>query len=194
MALELSFVTSMTVDGKVMTFQETTGEYNAVSNTTGWGAPNPLVGDATVATVEIIKPGDTTVYSINILASFPSNDTSTAWGITMADLGGTADDVFPDGVYDITYKVTALAVDYQVSRYNFAYANVKCCVQKMFANLTISGCSGCDTTAADKAITAYAYFKALLSASVCGELEEAASLLAYINKLCSGSTDCTNCN
>lgn len=124
MALSLSFSHAERVDNKVLTITDTSGIYHAVTNPTGWGAPNTAVGDidGVAVTLELdititTSDGTVTVYdTINLVTEFGPfvtvNDLVFAIDCSkLLDGGtalGTANDELPDGVYDITYSCNAI--------------------------------------------------------------------------------------
>ena len=120
MALTLNFTVTERGDNKLLTVTDTTGVYNGVTNLTGWGAPNPAVTDVDATpdtlTLDIVFTG-----SDGSVTSYDTVELYTEFGpfTTVADLVfpldctmllddgvaiGTADDEFPDGLYQITYS------------------------------------------------------------------------------------------
>ena len=121
MALALSFSVTERNDNKLLTVTDNVGVYDAVTNTDGWGAPNPLVTgiDGVTHTLELditvtISDGTATTYdTIDLFTTFAplgfTDVTDLTFPLTCAMLvdGGTAlgssSDEFPDGLYTITY-------------------------------------------------------------------------------------------
>ena len=92
------------------TVEDTTGQYNATTNPTGYDAPNIDIADVTAAVIDVTKYGTSTTYSINASPTFPTLTAGTTVTIANTDLGLTATDVIPDGVYLIDYYITAIYV------------------------------------------------------------------------------------
>lgn len=93
MALELSINVSLSSNGKTMTFTETTGAYNIGTNPKGWGSPNVLLADASLATLDISTPNGTTktlfytkgqFYGPAFQTNFPADTETTTFSITKA--------------------------------------------------------------------------------------------------------------
>lgn len=124
MALSLSFSTTERIDNKVITITDTSGIYHAVTNPTGWGAPNTAVTDidGVAVTLTLIiqittSDGTITLYDpINLFTGFGPfvtvNDLVFAIDCSkLFDSGtplGTSNDELPDGVYDIVYSCNAV--------------------------------------------------------------------------------------
>lgn len=115
MALTLAFSVAEQGDNKLITITDSTG-----TSATGWGGANPAVGaiatgDLLLTIVITTSDGTETSYTAVDLYDefgpfaattdlvFPlSCDMLVSGGIAL----GTADDVFPDGVYDMKYEWT----------------------------------------------------------------------------------------
>lgn len=134
MALELNMSEIQSNDNVTIQITDTAGDYDAGSNTTGWGSPNPAVTD-------IVGSSTTTVGKYHLKLDFtvytPSNTDGTAY--TQIDLydefgpfastddlvyaltpdklvySGTAmgdsTDQFDDGWYEVTYTITNASDD-----------------------------------------------------------------------------------
>jgi len=119
MVLSLSFSVEERNDNKIITVTDSTGVYDALTNTGGWGAPNPEVTDIDGSnhTLEMII---TITTSDNVEVEYDPIDLFTEFGpfTTTADLVfeldcsmlligtealGTTDTEFPDGIYEVVY-------------------------------------------------------------------------------------------
>lgn len=138
MAVSLDFSYLQSNDRKTIEITDTTGEYDAVSNTGGWGTPNPdpstdvvAATATTVAKYHVLlditytdSGGTETTYDTIDLYSEFTSEFAAGYGmvytLTMAHFEesgvavGTADDEFPDGIYDITYSITNATDDSEV--------------------------------------------------------------------------------
>lgn len=133
MALEISASACLKDNCSTLRIPETTGAYNASTNTTGWGAPNPALGDVTSATLSITLPDEEDAVDFDI--------TATVTGATIVDGEFLLDELtmedfdssgaFPDGIYDIVYTVTIGTTDYTYTAKVLFYCTVKCCIEKM---------------------------------------------------------------
>ena len=196
MSLELKFTSYTSVDGTKLYFQDITGVYNASTNNTGWGSPNVDISTATSASLEIYFPGEDESITLDINAStpsYPTEDTSLTAEFDMSSFEGEAGDIFPDGVYQFIYTVVANGETYITTKYIFSYSQVKCCVESMFVDLNPNDCNGGCLEAAEDAILVWAYYKSLIANATCGNITKANEKLDFVNKLCSGSGNCTNC-
>lgn len=115
MALALSFTTAQRGDNKLVTISDSTG----ITDVGGWGVGgNPTFGDITDMHIDItITTSDNTVTNYDrISISAPiASAADLVWEIGADDLLvsavaiGTADDVLPDGLWEITYTYNATA-------------------------------------------------------------------------------------
>ena len=200
MALSLDFDVYPSCDNTKLIFKETTGSYNADTNSGGYesaSTTNPATSDATAASLVVTDPGGTE-YTLNLLslASFPVSDRST-YDITMDLLGGGLGDVIPDGLYRFKYTVTtdsgdpAGASNYTKSKDEIFYGVIQCCVFKQLADLDLE-CSDCDRKKKEDALMAFTLLQNLKYSAACGTVENFDVLLASINKLCN-MKKCVGC-
>lgn len=112
MAVVLNFSPSDRPDRIV--FNETTGAYDAVTNTTGWGAPNEVVGDAVSATLQFGVPGLTDLIEIDVSDDLPTTNTSLNLSISAEDLGISH---ITSGVWKIIYTVVTGTTTYTTTKY-----------------------------------------------------------------------------
>lgn len=124
MALELSFSVVERNDNKLLTVSDTAGIYDAVTNDTGWGAPNLAVTDidGVTHTLELDITLTTSDYTVTTFDSIDLYTTFAPVGgfLTVADLvfpldcsmlfvggssWGDSDTEFPDGLYQMSYIV-----------------------------------------------------------------------------------------
>jgi hypothetical protein len=120
---------------KTLRLTDTTGAYDATTNTGGWGAPNTTLAGADPVTVAITLPGSTTTSTFTV-TSIVNAATIVAGefyldDIVPSDITGYSSDTFPDGIYDIVYTVTDGTTEYTYSIKMLNYCTVKCCLEKM---------------------------------------------------------------
>lgn len=219
MALSISCEGSFSADGEQMFFSDTTGAYNAVSNPTGYGAPNPA--STTVTTFQVIcnwiSAGTIVTYNFTVssgtitVASVTDGEgtvyncladlASTAFPIVdpnFLDLTDTFDDaiVLPtlaDGQFKLTYKVVSASVPftYTTSTTFFRMVDLCCCL----ANLRLEAQPDCECSDSiiSRANMVDYWIKSALCAVDTGKSNETA--LEYFTKaqeLC--DSDCGSCN
>lgn len=176
MALTLNFDVDQCGKCDDFTFIELTG-----NGTSGWGTPNPGLGDATAATLTIKFP-DNSEVEFDLSDNFPTDDVDLELTVSMSDLGLTGK--FPDGIYLFTYTVTADGDLYTKQCYVYFDCQAKCCVDKLFAKITATDCSDCNDSKAKQAYDADAYLKAARNAASFGKLNQAKELLSKVVFLC----------
>lgn len=192
MATVISAQVCLSSDCKTLEFIETTGAYNSLSNTTGWGAPNQTTGDATAATLVATNPAGTS-YTINLFSTtyFPTTNTSLEYTIPMTSIGLASGASLTDGIWSFTYTVTTNSTTYTYNWTQAFYCQVQCCVYSMFKDLDVE--CDCSYDTKQKALDAYLLLKGLIYAGNCGNTTEFASILATLQKICLNS-DCQTCN
>jgi hypothetical protein len=128
---------------------DTTGAYNAMTNPTGYGAPNPTATyppfSSSVVNVympdsETLLPS-TTAISVNLQPTFPSASNGT-FSITNVLLGFSSTYEMPDGVYKFVW--TQVYDDggeqtVETTEYLVVYQTVECCINNLIIDSV--GCS-----------------------------------------------------
>lgn len=212
MALGLSLSISQSNDATYLTVTDNTGVYDAVTNDTGWGAPNEVVTDIVASTTTTAlklhallditvtdKEGDSTTYDqINLYdhdSSGPFADvTDLTWTIDAADLiasstaMGLSTDRLTDGIYEITYTVqdanTAVAVDtYSVTI--LVDGDVRADVYDALREITRQYDDEINDESREimDTLLKYSYLNAINAAASVSESDELVNMLWTLNKL-----------
>lgn len=128
MAVALDFDYAQSNDNKIIKITDSTGEYDVNTNNGGWGSPNQptsdIVGFTTTTAskyhllLSIVYTDSTSVETtydnIDLFNNFTSEFLKTygmEYSLNMSHLKvssisqGISSDVFPDGIYDITYTI-----------------------------------------------------------------------------------------
>jgi len=191
MALQLSFQICQSNTCDALTFVETTGAYNAISNPNGWGTPNATLGGVTSALLDITLANGNS-YTIDLLATtyFPTDNSTFEYELTNSDFGYTDGGKITDQIIKFVYTVIANGTTYVQTVYKAFYCQVQCCVYSMFKDLNVT-CDACSQSKT-KAIDAYLLLKGLIYSANCGNTTNFNSQLATLQKLCLGSS-CQNC-
>jgi hypothetical protein len=194
MALELDYNICSNKTCTKLTFTESTGEYNAVSNDTGYDessivANHPSVSDMAAAVLSITTPeGDITVIDL-LPESFPTIDDEQEYEITAVALGYASK--LTDGIYDTSYTVTSEDVGepgiFTKTKYVFVTCNAECCIDKLYAAVKPSDCTDCEDKKLAIAIEAEGYLCAAKKAFACGKLSLARTFLEKVQYLCANS-------
>ena len=195
MATLLTFDVQQSDNARTLIFKETTGAYDALNNTGGWGTPNEETSDAVTTTLTITDPSGTvtalTSVELTGLGSFPTTNTSLELDIALQDLGGTTDGKHADGVYTFTYTVVTGIATYETSHKVFVSGQARCCVYGMLAKVDTVDCD-CDATEKADALEAYTFYRSLIANAACGNEDKYTDVLAIVNKLCDGCK-CSDC-
>jgi hypothetical protein len=188
MAVVLNFEIEQTDNAKILIFRETTGAYDALLNTDGWGAPNDDTS-GTTPTLTITAPGGTekvyTASEITGLGSFPTTDANLELELTLENLNIEADSNghLPDGVWTIRYDVEKGLNKYTVFHKVFVSGSVRCCVYKGLASIDLVDCD-CDSKEKAYALQAFTFYMSLIANAACGNQDKYDELLKITNKLC----------
>lgn len=199
MALQLKLALLQHGGCRAFSLFEKTGIFDAVSNPTGYGSPNPDVGDVSSAVIQITLP-DESVVSLNITgdfgAIFPTTDDTDQLEITNEILGLSEDENLPYGIYTFVY--TIFAEDGSIiAQGTFKFlidCTLFCCLDNLLA--TLDECDCCSDPAAKmknwRVRAGYIYLQAAQAAFGCGKTQRAKALLDFVNDICA-QTKC-NCN
>jgi hypothetical protein len=191
MALQLDFEICQSSTCDTLTFVETTGAYNATSNTTGWGAPNATLASVTSAELTITLASGNS-YTIDLLATtfFPTTDNTFELQLKNSDFGYVDGAKIDDQIITFTYTVIADDVTYTQNYKQAFYCQVQCCVLSMFADIDVE--CDCSKDKIDNALKAYALLKGLIYSGNCGNTTYFNNILAQLQKLCLNN-NCASC-
>ncbi len=197
MATELKFQANQNQDRLGFNFIEETGVYSP-GNLGGWGAPNPIVGDAVDSRIVITKRGETTSYPVNPFSLLPTSDTEYQYLILGTSFGFAANEKITDGLYKIEYTVDYVdSLGFQQTLYDsfyFAFTKgLECCISNIRESLSVpSGACECD----DAAITALSNAETLLNSVCklveCDKLDKAQEVIDFLQRYC--DCNCTTCS
>lgn len=198
MALDLKLDICQSNDCRDLQLTETTGVYDASSNTGGYGAPNPEIADILSANVTLSlldrTTGAPTVSPSGEISVFPGsadvtlgvlpNITSTVQTITGDNFGYGTSSKLVDGVYTLKYDVnTASKATSATKTFTvFLNCNIKCCEQKLGWNSQFGR---------DKNSKSYNDYmevshqvRAMEAARCCGRTQDFIAALEYAEKIC----------
>lgn len=184
MALELRI--DAQANSSSITFFETTCAYDAVTNDTGWGAPNPETADAVSAVLDITQPNNTSVTdTIDLFTYYPS-DTGLGYKIfqtALTDPNNTGK--IQDGVWTLTYTVGVTegetVVEYDTTCKFLFTANSDCCIAKRVSQLNTTPC---DTAYDEETYYLIMILKAAKAAFCNQEYDRAQKLMDELVRKC----------
>lgn len=173
-------------------FKETTGIYNATTNPTGYGSPNPVKGDFISAILTVIAP-DSTEYTIDLFTEgFPENDDTIEYEIPLSDLGNRSS--IEDGYWVFTYTIDTGSTVYNVTKSYFFYCNAECCVARLLSTIDIF--ADPNNQSNKRKLDNYKFVRTLLDslkgAANCANETQFNLIKSLITKLCR-NTDCKTC-
>tara|TARA_R100000406_G_C3106670_1_gene123335 strand:- start:1032 stop:1631 length:600 start_codon:yes stop_codon:yes gene_type:complete len=196
---QISFSAHESCDSQNIVFTDTTGAYDPVTNTTGWGAPNFPLSVVQDAEINITDPSGT-LYQLEwgIFGATLPNANNNSFMINMSMLGGTANTTMTQGLYNIEYRILVAEQGgagtwITARKFVFCYSTIKCCVHKMLAALDICDDCPCDSEK-QNALEAYTLYKAMLYASSCGSITKADKIFKQVSRLCNYKGPCNTCS
>ncbi len=158
---------------------DTTGAYDASTNTTGWGSPNVDPGDSGFAATIQVDSGTATAVTSQVPTTVSGNFTYDDLTVTLAD-----------GWHTIKYIISTTAAG-SVSKTIkiFTYCTVKCCVFKEMLKLKdYDPCKDAGKIAV--AMHMWSLYKSMIYAAAGCNQSDATELLTRLQTLCNNETDC----
>lgn len=201
-ALQLKINICVARDCSSASFFELTKTYVNPTNLTGWGAPNPLIGEIEHVSLTITNPTGqlyTFSYSSSYLLpnTFPTVDEDLEFLIPANELGGTSK--LTSGIWKAKYQVDnndgsgdPQIFSESVERYFLVYCKWQSCVDKLFTlvdPLDDCGCHDSTESSLDAYIRAKTALDQLKNAVKCNNIADALLIIEYLDYLCSQ----TNC-
>lgn len=111
MALQLNASVKEYSNQEWLTFKELTGLYS-LAQLGGWGTPNPAIGSATTATLEMQDVNGTSLGTVDLFTYFPTSSTTFELNVLATDFGAALTK-FVDGVYQFIYRVETATGNYE---------------------------------------------------------------------------------
>jgi hypothetical protein len=190
LALKTNFTYRQSADLKTLYIYDTTGVYDATTNPTGWGAPNPVIGDVASDKISIQSVGSNTIYEIEMYSTLP-NTNDTSFPITSSILGLGPDAEIPDGQYVFTRKTTLTAgTVYTKAARVFLVGQLQCCADSML-DMDKPGCS-CESGKLTPASILQYTIWTLKKAFKTQKFEKANEIYRYAQDLCK-EKNCKTC-
>ena len=206
-SLQVKFSVCQTNNCRNIVLTETTGEHNAISNTTGWLTPesanNPDSLNVTRVVIDITNPSGT-VYTFDSdevapgTIPFPDPTGEEEMVIVETQLGKTSGEKLDDGKWIVTITfygtIAADANTYveTVTKTHMFTCQTRCCADSLFHEAAQSECVDCKTSKIDKALEVDTLLKQVDYAASCGKINMAAKFLAKAQWICNNA-NCSNC-
>ena len=176
-------------NGTVLSVTDITGVYHVTTNPTGWNNPNPDANNILNITLDITYPSEEvqtvaletvplTEVPDPIIGSFTYSDITLDYNV--------------DGVHQFDYTVETEEGTFYYRQYKLFLTNVKCCIDKLWAQVPSKMCTECETEEfINRVLFAQGLYNTLIRMGGCGYTPLINKLLTQIQKLCSFE-DC-NC-
>lgn len=156
-----------------ITQTQTTGIYNADTNDTGYGTPNPEVGDVTATSLEITNLLTDTIF--DTITDITASNTEEDYVIDITDLtvdGAVVyDTAIEDGIFEFVFTVTAGGTDYTYTIRKLVLPTLWGMLAKASLKITGDGCK-CADKFVPKWLLGFAYLTALEGTAICGDLTQ----------------------
>lgn len=197
MALQLKFAINLGNDCKSFDFVQNTGSYS-VSNTTGWGTPNPATSDVATAVLSIENLTTSTVYDdlTVTVSSTVGNETTFTTEDLEIDGVSIGDVLLPDGQYCFTFTVTLEDETVYQQQVKKVFLCQSCCKIKQKACSIDLRCGCCNDPCAEEIwnfLQAWTELKIIEYSAYCGTQEEINDKIKSLQSLLS-KYDCKTCN
>jgi hypothetical protein len=196
MALSLSIDLCLQSNCTDLIFKETTGAYS-LSNTGGWGSPNPVTGASYSAVLTATDPdGNVHIIDLYALSTFPKNDATFEYTIPIAQFSPLTS--ITDGLWTFVYTVDLSnnGTDlYTATSSKVFTCSINCCLDNILTKIKADNCDSCDSNyyTYEEYVKLLAYRDALENAADCGDTDYIADILEIASKLCNKSK-CKTCN
>jgi hypothetical protein len=184
MAISPSLSVCFKENNTLLQITDTTGAYSA-GNTGGYGSPNDASTDITSATILITFPDDST-QTVDVTSQISAGVVVGNYVFTDVTPDSTA-----DGVYSFLYTIVSPAGTVTTTIFKLFLGKVRCCVDKLWAQVPDKLCSECETEAfVDRVLFAEGLYKTLLSLGACYNLAGISKVLTKLQNVC----DFEDCN
>ena len=193
MALQLKATVSLNCSAQAFVYTQTTGAYDVTDNPTGFGAPNPEVGDVTSATLVVTNRTTGVEYDPIDFTVSDTDGEETELGFDDLLVSEAEITEIEDGVWEFTLTVVAGGTTYVLETRTLILHTIKCDMTPISKKIADKSCGCCNSqkfmALASEIFVLYTNFK---FANVCGDvtiinnqIEELQDLLENIN--------CVNC-
>ncbi len=165
---------------------DVTGEYDANTNTEGWG-DNSTLQESDVDKIEIIiEFPDGSKKTVDVTSQLPSDVKA---DVQYNDISGD----FSDGIYNVIYKIKDTSGNKYKDTVTTIFAcHVSCCVTKIFAKAPDELCDCDHDIFLRDALQAKGLLRTLKAMGACNKTKRVNDIIKRINRICAFN-DC-KCN
>lgn len=196
MAFQLKFTANLGSDCKSIIILDTTGDYNAVTNPTGWGTPNPEKADVASAYISIINLTTNTTYdNITEVSDYTTGSVTIYTSELLIDGVSIGDVTLPDGQYCILLSLTMNDDSVYQQTVKKVFLCESCCKIKTKACEIDLQCGCCNEPCAKEIwafLQAFAELKIVEYSAYCGSTSNINKKIKSLQSLLS-TFDCPNC-
>lgn len=204
MSLQVKF--DISDDCVSFNIQETTLEYEATNNPTGYGTPNTDETSINACTIVLLSPSGIS-YTFNDVQTgtdtltnpyptyFPDALQANTYNIPSSALGLSSGDPLEEGLWKFTFTWEALDLEetYTKVYYYMVTCAAECCIQKMLLQVKTTECKTCTDTVLDKVTQLYMFLEVAKTAAEQNQPVLAQTMIDQVNLIC-GAFDCNSCN
>ncbi len=193
MALKPKIKICLNSDCKTLTVYETTGIYNAITNTGGYGFPNTELENIIISELGMIGP-DGLLNRIQLFGEgFPSSNPEFGIEIDLSLINRTS---IEDGYWEFLYTIVNDDQEsYPYTASYYFYCNIECCISKLLNKIDI------DLPQKDKQNNkdfdnyqkAKTLLGSLINSAKCFNTTNFNKIKDTLNKICKNS-GCKTCN
>ena len=205
MATTPTFTITAGCDCNTLVWTDTTGLYDASTNTTGWGnndGSDPATHmeaenvDTAVLTITFPDATTTTVsVATEIIASTPGTSDATKT-ITLTDLGLSSTTVLDAGSWSFSLVITDTSEGLEstsATLYKLIYCEYEICMDNRMINMDLTSCAKCIRKNEETLLSMRFYLERLKNAAEINDDNSFAQIQKLLNKYCSATSNC-KCN
>lgn len=176
MALSPSFEINFDCNWESLTFTETTGSYDASTNTGGYGSPNIETSD--VDSTQLIIENLLTDVTFDTITTISVSSTGTEVELDFTDLlvdGAevyTDGDHLPDGIYSFTFNVIDGATTYTYTVRKLILPDLWCDLNNTMLDIVDHTCSCDNNELIADYLKGFAFVKSLEGSAICGDISQ----------------------
>ena len=174
-----------------------TGDYNANTNSGGYGIINPDMSDVEIVSIVITLPDGTVYTDTTAVGNVPETGTPVL-SVTGEDLGFGVDSYIADGIYTVTNTIhdntvpPLGALEYSATATFLITCQLQACLDAKLVDIKTADCN-CEDTNIDRLFRAYLILYGAQTSAFCGKIDSAQKKIDTLKDFCNFS-ECKTCN
>lgn len=172
MALIPKFTVSFNCDYDGFSMIQTTGTYDASTNTGGYNSPNITTSDVDSTELVIVDLFNDITFDTITTVTAASTYTITTFDLTDLTVDGVQyyTDSIADGIFSFTFKVIDGSNTYQYNTRKLIIPDLTCTLTSAMMNIVNDSCGCGSKELIEDWLEGFAYVEALKGAAICGSI------------------------